>query len=612
MSLEGQVFDRWYRIQRSYKTGGMSHIYLAIDTRNAQQVAIKISKTPGTSHVKQQEIEQAKYLFRREARAIQQLSHPNILPLRTHGEKTVAGTTYSYIIMPFCPEGSLTDWVRKQSSRRLPLTDVAHLLGQAAAALQHAHNRGIFHRDVKPSNFLISTSVGNSKRPKLLLSDFGIAKINTEVTHTKSTIRGTPTYMAPEHWQGNAVAASDQYALGVMAYQLLTGHPPFEGDNDQQLMYHHFYTQPHPPSHHNPTIPRTIDSIILRALEKNPADRFSSVAEFARCFQEEVQKLHPKSHPQRSASHPGHIPSHPERLADLPLAPPTQRHHQQPIAPPYPPIVPLIARAHRSNPPLQRSNPGGQRSQPGRRIGSPLQVARQGRKSNSGTRMITLILGLLAASVGVYFLLSRLTSSPLIPEPITPDSTVIATDPYTHTFIIARDDPLHNNSKGLDWEVSTDGTCRFIGNVYHVSQSQPGMFTYCRAGATNLKDFACQVEEYITQGDQAGIIFRFDSATLSYYYFDISTRGYYRLLLYQHNQRSRVLLQGFSLAIRGGLHQSNLLAVVTKGGRIDLYVNKQKIASTTDSTLSQGKIGLVAYDLSNPTDVVYSDIQIWN
>ncbi len=612
MSLEGQVFDRWYRIQRSYKTGGMSHIYLAIDTRNGQQVAIKISKTLGASHVKQKEAEQAKYLFRREARAIQQLSHPNILPLRSHGEKTIAGTTYSYIIMPFCPEGSLTDWIRKQPSRRLPLADVAHLLGHAAAALQHAHNRGIVHRDVKPSNFLISTSTGNSKRPKLLLSDFGIAKINTEVTHTKSTIRGTPTYMAPEHWQGNAVAASDQYALGVMAYQLLTGHPPFEGDNDQQLMYHHFHTQPHPPSSYNPAIPRAIDSIILQALEKDPAARFSSVAEFVRCFQEEVQKLPPKSHPQRLASNPGHIRPHPEHPPDLPPAPLSQRHPQQPIDPPYSPLVPPIARAHRSNPPLQRSNPGGPRLQPGRRIGSPLQVARQDRKSNSGTWLITLILGLLAVSVGAYLFLSRLTSTPSTLVPLAPVSTTNATDPYTHTFTLALDDPLHDNSKGLGWEVSPDGTCRFIGNTYHVSQSQPGMFTYCRAGATNLKDFACQVQEYIMQGDQAGIVFRLDSETLSYYYFDISTRGYYRLLLYQHNQRSRLLLQGFSPAIRRGLHQSNLLAVVTNGSRIELYVNKQKIVSTTDSTLSQGEIGLVAYDFSAPTDVVYSDVQIWN
>src|SRR5205807_5829335 len=150
-------------------------------------------------------------------------------------------------------------------------TDVAHFLRQAADALQHAHDNGLIHQDVKPQNFLIRSN-RNERLPDLLLADFGIAKLTAGTSGASQAIRGTPIYMAPEQWEGNPVAASDQYALAIMAYELLTGRPPFSGHNNYQLGYKHCNVAPTPPSTINPTLPQELDDVLLRALAKKPTE----------------------------------------------------------------------------------------------------------------------------------------------------------------------------------------------------------------------------------------------------------------------------------------------------------------------------------------------------
>jgi eukaryotic-like serine/threonine-protein kinase len=196
--------------------------------------------------------------------------------------------------MPYRPEGSLTAWLRQRGSSELPqrtplhTQDVAHFIHQAADALQHAHDRQIIHQDVKPANFLIRSDRENPDRPDLLLADFGVAKITTATASASHSIRGTPAYMAPEQLDGHPVRASDQYALAVMAYELLTGRPPFQGSLSQ-VMYQHFQAQPPAPSTLNPQLPRDVDTVLLHALAKKPEDRFASISAFARAFQEALQ-----------------------------------------------------------------------------------------------------------------------------------------------------------------------------------------------------------------------------------------------------------------------------------------------------------------------------------
>ena len=191
--------------------------------------------------------------------------------------------------MPYRPEGSLVDWLRNRNTldQLSPSVVVAFIL-QAASALQHAHNHRLIHLDVKLSNFLVRSREDRPDCPDLLLADFGISKFSTATATASQSIRGTPLSMAPEQWNGTPVPATDQYALAIMAYQLLTGQAPFQG-NMQQLMYQHLFQSPMPPSACNTRIPQSVDTVILRALAKKPEDRFPSVSDFANAFEQAWQ-----------------------------------------------------------------------------------------------------------------------------------------------------------------------------------------------------------------------------------------------------------------------------------------------------------------------------------
>ena len=288
MALE-ELQDGRYRLVRSLGSGGMGEVYLMQDMRINRQVAIKVIRSEGAPYPDSTAAQEAARLFQREARAIAALEHPNILPLYDFGEEIRDGTTITYMVMPFCTEGSLASWLRQRSSAAmLSLQDFAHLVEEAADALQYAHDHDVIHLDVKASNFLLRSNKKNPNRPTLLLADFGIARSSVTIASSSRTIRGTPTSMAPEQWSSNPVPATDQYALAVMTYEMLVGRPPFVGSMEQ-VMYQHFSAQPPPPSAFNPQLSTAIDSVILRALVKKPEDRFPSIADFTAAFEQAVQ-----------------------------------------------------------------------------------------------------------------------------------------------------------------------------------------------------------------------------------------------------------------------------------------------------------------------------------
>jgi len=277
-----------YRSERILGSGGMGEVYVMQDTRVGRQVAIKVMRTEGLAA--SERAADAARLFLREARAIATLEHPNILPLYDFGEETRAGMAIAYMVMPYCADGSLEAWQRTQDRGLLSSQQVAALVEQAAEALHYAHDHQIIHLDVKPSNFLLRRNSKDPQRPTLLLADFGIARNFTTISSASRTIRGTPIAMAPEQWSGNPVFASDQYALAVMAYELLTGRPPFTGSMEQ-LMYKHFTVQAPPPGTFSLRLPSALDSVLLRALAKKPEERFPSIAEFAAAFVYAVQPV---------------------------------------------------------------------------------------------------------------------------------------------------------------------------------------------------------------------------------------------------------------------------------------------------------------------------------
>ncbi len=294
-----------YTLIRLLGSGGMGAVYLAADSTIGQQVAIKIVRTDAADYPDIASAIRAAERFKQEARAVASLDHLHILPLYRYGEEQMDNGQRAYMVMQYRPEGSLWDWIRQRASQPLsglpgispsrspgydslvvahtwPLDveEVAEYLRQAASALQYAHDKGIIHRDIKPANFLLRFEEGQTVH--LLLSDFGLAKFFSSSSAT-SHIFGTPIYMAPEQFDGEAGPESDQYALAIMIYYLLTGHPPFEGD-PMRLMHQHLFTEPPPPRTFNPTLPEGVEAALLQALAKKPSERHPSIAAFANAF----------------------------------------------------------------------------------------------------------------------------------------------------------------------------------------------------------------------------------------------------------------------------------------------------------------------------------------
>jgi serine/threonine protein kinase len=237
--------------------------------------------------------------FKREAALLGQFSHPNILPVYDSGVED----GYLYIVMPYAQEGSLSDAIRGRFGRRLELPlelpAAADLIGQVASALQYTHDHDVVHRDVKPGNILIRIEPDGHWR--MLLADFGVAR-GPETTTQQTLVTGTFAYMAPEQFSGKFSPASDQYALGVVAYQLLAGRPPFEGEIGE-LTRAHLYEQPPSLRALNPAVTPAVEAVIMRALAKEPAQRYPSVRQFADAFRaaatsESTQDLQPPPIPE--------------------------------------------------------------------------------------------------------------------------------------------------------------------------------------------------------------------------------------------------------------------------------------------------------------------------
>jgi hypothetical protein len=288
MPLEGLQLGK-YGLVRLIGSGGMGDVYIGEDARLSRQLAIKVMRAEVLPYPDEDAVKEAARLFQREMKAIARLDHPHILPLYDYGEELLHQTTLIYMVMPFRPEGSLADWFRQRNTPEpLPLQDIASLVSQATEALQYAHDHQIIHQDVKLSNFLIRRKKDVSSPPDLQLADFGIAKISSATSNVSHASRGTPISMAPEQWNGDPVPATDQYALAIMTYELLTGRPPFRG-RPEQMMYQHLTVAPPPPSIFRKDVPASIDAVLLHALAKKPQERFPSISAFAVAFQQAMQ-----------------------------------------------------------------------------------------------------------------------------------------------------------------------------------------------------------------------------------------------------------------------------------------------------------------------------------
>jgi WD40 repeat protein/serine/threonine protein kinase len=268
-----------YTIIAMLGSGGMATVYRAQQTSIRRDVAIKVIETKLT--------ENPEFIrrFEREAQTVANLNHPHILKVFDFGNQD----GLIFLVMELQEGGSLA--ARLKAGVKLNAEEVARYLDQIGAALDHAHGRGVIHRDLKPQNVLLDQD------NNAILSDFGIARITGEFTAlTRSSMAmGTPPYMAPEQWYGRDVdARTDVYALTVMTYELLTGALPFTGDTPPALMYQHLNDQPPPIRRLRPDLPQSVEKVLLKGMAKRPEARFQSASEFASAFREALSGKTPK------------------------------------------------------------------------------------------------------------------------------------------------------------------------------------------------------------------------------------------------------------------------------------------------------------------------------
>ena len=261
-TLINTLFDGRYRIVRKLGSGGMANVYLAEDEDLGRRVAIKILNERYAND--DLFIER----FRREAKSAAALSHPNIVSVYDRGE---AEGTY-YIAMEVIEGRSLKELIMTRGP--LPIAQALAYTHEMLEALRFAHRHGIIHRDIKPHNILIGE--------RLKVTDFGIARAGASQMTEAGSIMGTAQYLSPEQARGAPVtASSDLYSAAIVLYEMLTGKVPFTGDSAIEIAMKHLNDPPKPPSKIRPEIPEELDAVVLRALAKNPEDRYQTAEEFS-------------------------------------------------------------------------------------------------------------------------------------------------------------------------------------------------------------------------------------------------------------------------------------------------------------------------------------------
>src|SRR5579871_787552 len=343
--LEGKTLDR-YELRRMIGKGGMANVYEAIDRQTGRVVAIKVFKREDVEMLRR---------FMREAELMaswqDSLEH-HLVPVYNYGRGELDNLTHYFIVMPFMEGGTLRARIRRGP---LPLVEACHAIQNVASALDYIHAQGVIHRDIKASNVLIN---GNGD---YFLTDFGIARITGDATHLTTTgnVLGTVDYVAPELFEldRKADARSDLYSLGILLYEMVTGRLPFIAENQIALVSMHIQRRPPSPRSIIDTIPKSVESVMLKALEKKPEQRYRSAQDLADAFCRAV-----------ASSTGASIPDYAALAPVVASAPPAPRPDQLILKPLLPQINPEAQVAEvRPSPletgtegvrmPVQKSNP---------------------------------------------------------------------------------------------------------------------------------------------------------------------------------------------------------------------------------------------------------------
>lgn len=436
---------------------------------------------------------------------------------------------------------SFLDWLRQQTPDTLSMRVIAHLVHQAADVLQDMHNHGRIHGHVVPNSFFTRPNEAHPGFPDLLLAN------NEQSNPIGAT--GISLYMAPEQWYGRLVPATDQYALAIITYQLLTWRAPFQG-TQEQLRDQHLYIIPQRPSIFNTHIPSAVDSVVLRALSKKPEDRFPSIAAFASALQQAAQA-------------PGSIP-----VQALPASTPNLSNDMMGI----------------------------------NRMAGSAQIKE--------ILLLGVVFLVVVSSIGLGFFSivksnQAREASMRAPAPIATTLTANAV-PQASTFTSGTPifiDSLSSNTNNR-WDETA--TCVFKDGTYHVLVPQANHINACGLNTEPFADAAIQTDVAILSGSIAGLLFRFGSK--GFYLFVITNQGGF-VFDFHSVSGSRVLIPPTKTNAIGLGKQKNSLLIVAKGSDFKFFINSIFVGERSDSTFTSGRVGLV---VETPATTPFGDASFSN
>jgi serine/threonine protein kinase len=570
-----------YQIIEQIGAGGMATIFKAYQPSIDRYVAVKILPSQLA------EDENFVKRFAHEARAIAALEHPHILPVHDFG----TDGDLNYMVMRYVKGGTLTNVMGKP----VPDDRIVQIVGDVAKALAYAHDRGVVHRDIKPSNILID------ERGEVLLTDFGIAKMvegsqSTQLTAAGSVL-GTPAYMAPEQAQGKAVdGRSDIYSLGVVLYELLTGRPPYEAETPFAVVLMHINDPLPPPRSANPDISEPLERVVLKAMAKDPDQRFETAGAMAEALQNAQKETEETLVVPDSTT----ATQDPQTLQDTPATAPTENPQRRSLAPllivggAVVLLLCLLAGGGLIVVGILASSDDTAATTFA--TGEPTEIAVESTTSSSQETVQETEAEAEVPDQSPPDEQDSITSpaegedsgGDSISNPDSPQGEIIFADDFDSDengwFTGQADDEFGNYETEI-----VDGRYKF----YVTAASEDGNFGYEEPFGLDLDDFVYSADftELEYSGEFGyGLVFR-SNTDGDYYLFEIDRDGFIVMLARAEDEWD--VLVDYTETNEINPDGPNQLMVVAAGPRLTFFINEAEVAQVEDDTYERGSIGLV-------------------